>query len=77
MYGIDELSEAEDDNDGNTPMSPEQVHALLERQIALTQELEGDAAEMSQTQKRSSQDKLQRCQSREGAASSPAKSERS
>mmetsp|Transcript_34700 Transcript_34700/g.81310 ORF Transcript_34700/g.81310 Transcript_34700/m.81310 type:complete len:120 (-) Transcript_34700:249-608(-) len=41
MYGLDELSDAEEDEDLATkPMSPEQVQALLERQIALTRELD-------------------------------------
>ena len=43
MYGIDELSDTDQDSDlPENPMSPEQIAQMLDRQIALTRELDID-----------------------------------
>ena len=40
MYGLDELSEGSDDDVAENPLNPEQLSLMLDRQIALTRELE-------------------------------------
>ena len=43
MYGIDELSDTDGESElPENPMSPEQIALMLDRQIALTRELDVD-----------------------------------
>jgi len=52
MYGLEELSESEDEDAPENPMSPEQIAMLLDRQIAMTRELDDELTSPPATAKK-------------------------